>query len=307
MDSKTAQNYLLLVAAMLFWGGSWVSAKVVVSLAPPMTVGFMRFAVATALFLVALSISGSSLRKLMSRSNFRLFLLTGMTGIFGYGVFFLIGLQFTTAAQGSIIAGFNPAMISFFAYLIHREHLHSRWQYSGFLLSFAGVVFVVGVQALLDFRSDYLLGNVIILCAMVMWGLYSSIGKEAMKTLSPMESTTGAVFVGMILFGLAALFEEPWSLPVLSDPVFWANILFLGVFVTFLGYLFYFRSISYLGATRTGGFINLVPVFGTVLSVVLLGEPIYWTFIVGLVLVVSGITLVNRHAGSPIEGSHEFR
>ncbi len=57
-------------------------------------------------------------------------------------------------------------MISLFAHVIHRERLRSVWQYAGFLVRFAGVAFVIGVQALLDFRPDYLPGNLITLGAM---------------------------------------------------------------------------------------------------------------------------------------------
>ena len=63
------------------------------------------------------------------------------------------------------------------------------------------------------------------------------------------------------------------------------NAFYLGAFVTVVGFLFYFISIKELGATRAGGFINLVPVFGTFFSALIMPEdPIYWTFGVGLIL-----------------------
>ena len=220
-------------------------------------------------------------------------LFVGLTGIFGYGVLFLTGMRFTTATQGAIIAGFNPATISLIAHIYHKERLPKRWQYIGFILAFLGVIFVVGVQALLDFNLDYLVGNLIILGAMFTWGLYSSIGKEAMKTLSPLEVTTGGSIIGTFLFGMGTLTEEIWTLPALVDQIFWVNALYLGTCVTFIGFLFYFISIKELGATKAGGFINLVPVFGTVFSYLILHDVIYWTFGVGLFLVVVGIIIIN--------------
>lgn len=290
--TSAAQDYALLISGMLFWGGSWVSAKILVAMAPPMTIGFFRFLVASALFLTFLKATGVGFGNL--RKHLRWLVLAGLTGIFGYGILFLTGLRFTTAAQGSIIAGFNPTMIALFAHIIHKERLDRRWQYTGFIFSFLGVAIVIGVQALLDFNLSYLIGNLIILCAMATWGLYSSISKAAMKRLSPAEVNAGGVVVGSLLFGTFALFEEPWALVALEDPIFWWNIFFLGFFVTFLGFFFYLRSVDRLGATKTGGFINLVPVFGTLLSVLILRETLHWTFIVGLILVVLGITIVNR-------------
>jgi len=207
------------------------------------------------------------------------------------------GIKFTTAAQGSIIAGFNPATVSLFAHLMHKERLSRKWQYAGFALAFTGIIFVVGIQALIDFRVDYLIGNLIILCAMMTWGLYSSIGKEAMKTMSPVEVTAAGVFVGCVLFGLSATTEQFWILPAMADPTFWVNVLYLGAFVTFIGFLFYFEAIKQIGATKAGGFINLVPVFGTSLSFLILDEIIYWTFALGLALVIGGILIINYPGG----------
>ncbi len=285
--------FLTLILAMFFWGGSWVSADIIVEIAPPFTVGFFRFLIATLPFLVLVKATGGSVRRLFTGRNLKLVSLAGLTGVFGYGVLFLFAMRLTTAAQGAIIAGFNPTSITIFAHFIHGEKLGRRWQYTGLLMSFTGVVFVIGVQALLDFQFDYFIGNLIILMAMIVWGLYSSVGKEAMKEVSAAELNFGGSLVGCLFFGIGSMTENLLALPALADPVFWFNVLFLGLLVTFVSFFLYFESIRKLGATRAGGFINLVPVFGTLLSFLLLNEPIYWTFIVGLILVVVGITLIN--------------
>lgn len=290
---STLRYYVMLVIAMTFWGGSWPSAKIIVGIAPPMTIGFFRFLTASILFLILLFATESEPRRIFRRSNFRILFLVGLTGIFGYGVLFLTGMRFTTATQGAIIAGFNPATVSLVAHIYHKERLPKKWQYIGFALAFLGVVFVVGVQALLEFNLEYLVGNLFILVAMFTWGLYSSIGKEAMKTLSPLEVTTGGSLIGAFLFGMGAVTEEIWALPALVNPVFWINAIYLGLCVTFIGFLFYFISIKELGATKAGGFINLVPVFGTIFSYLILNDIIYWTFGVGLLLVVTGIIIIN--------------
>ncbi len=280
---------------MLFWGGSWVSAKILVSelAAPPMTIGFFRFLIASVLFLLLMTIQRPSPLKRYNRTHLKYLILLGLTGVFGYGVFFLVGMTFTTAAQGSIIAGFNPITVSIFALFIHGERLTKRWQYLGFFVSFVGIFFVIGVQALLEFHSAHLLGNLIILCAMIIWGLYSSIGKSAMKSLSSVEATGGGVMVGTIFFGLGAFSEQFWALDVVFNIEFWFHVSFLGIAVTFLGFLFYFQGINKLGATKTAIFINLVPVFGTLLSAIFLFEQIYWTFILGLCLVIAGVMVIN--------------
>jgi len=296
MSASPYRYYTMLAITMAFWGGSWVSAKIIVNIAPgmTMTVGFLRFFTASLFFVVVLLIAGPKPIRIFRRENLRVLFLVGLTGIFGYGVFFLTGMNFTTAAQGSIIAGINPAAVSMVAHVVHHERLARKWQYSGFVLAFIGVVFVVGVQAFIEFNMQHLIGNLFILGAIFTWGFYSSIGKEAMKTLTPLEVNTGGAIIGSLLFGLGAFNEQFWVHPARLEPIFWANIVYLGVFVTVVGFLFYFMSIKELGVTRAGGFINLVPVFGVTLSAFIMPEDaIYWTFGAGLILIVIGIVLIN--------------
>ena len=114
---------------MAFWGGSWPSAKITVEIAPPMTIGFFRFLSASILFSILLFAAEPEPRRIFRRPNFKILFLVGLTGIFGYGVLFLTGMRFTTAAQGAIIAGFNPATVSIVAHLYHKERLARKWQY----------------------------------------------------------------------------------------------------------------------------------------------------------------------------------
>jgi drug/metabolite transporter (DMT)-like permease len=296
MTENPYRYYGMLIIAMAFWGGSWVSAKLTVSIAPgmTMTIGFLRFFTASVLFMILLCIRGPKPIRIFKREHLKILLLVGLTGIFGYGVFFLTGMNFTTAAQGAIIAGVNPATVSMVAHIVHHERLDKAWQYLGFVLAFAGVVFVVGIQALIEFNMQYLIGNLFILVAMVTWGLYSSAGKEAMKTLTPLEVNTGGAIYGSVLFGLGAINEQFWVSPARYEPLFWENILYLGIFVTVVGFFFYFTGIDKLGASRAGAFINFVPVFGTLFSAIIMPEEaIYWTFGVGLIFVIVGILIIN--------------
>ncbi|MHA2404261.1 MAG: DMT family transporter [Candidatus Kariarchaeaceae archaeon] len=279
---------------MLLWGGSWPVTKVLVGSVPPLTVGFFRFLIASIFFIPTLNLAKGGYNYKYSKNQFLWFFILGMTGIFGYGIFFLYGLKHTTAAQGSIIAGVNPAFISIFAHILHGERLKEKWMYSGFIISFIGVLFVIGVQSLLKFNREHLIGNLLIVCAMVCWSVYSNIGKHVMKNHSALEATTGAVFFGTILFAFGSATEEFWNLG--SDTLdfsFWIAILYLGAIVTFLGFRFYFSAVKNIGATNSSIFINLVPIFGTFFSFVFLEETIYWTFLIGLVLIVFGIILIN--------------
>ncbi len=293
MNSRILKAHVLIFLTMIFWGISWPVAKILVGIAPPMTIGFFRFLLASFLFAAFLAAQQHDFKFSIDKESLKWYLLLGLVGIFGYGVFFLVGLRFTTAAQGAIIAGLNPASVSLFAHVLLGERFSKKWKYLGIALSFLGVIFVIGVQALIDFRPDYIIGNILILGAVTCWGLYSSIGKKVMKQRSAFNVTAGAVFFGMMLFGLGALTERFWNIPGISSPPFILGIIILGLLVTFLGFYFYFNGIKILGASKASIYINLVPVFGTLFSALLLEETIYWTFIVGIILIVTGITMIQ--------------
>lgn len=291
--SGIGKYYGALIISMFFWGASWVSIKILSSMASPMTIGFFRYSIASIFFILLLLSKGVPLRSLFNSKTTKSLIIGGITGIFGFMFLSLIGTRFTTAAQASIIAGLNPVAVSFFAYIVHKERLSASWRYLGIGIAFVGIVFVVGVQSILNFNLDYLLGNIILIFAILAWGVYSTTGKTAMDTLTPTQATAGSIFVGWVIFGFGAFTELGTILPVLVEIDFWWNVIFLAVFSSFFGFLMYFKAIKQIGAIKTSGFTSLIPVFGTITSIIILQEQIYWTFIIGLILVVIGILVLN--------------
>jgi drug/metabolite transporter (DMT)-like permease len=114
-----------------------------------------------------------------------------------------------------------------------------------------------------------------------------------MKDHSAYETTTWASVFGMFMFGGTALFENKWEQVQWNSGLFWLLILILALFVTVVSFVSFFYAINRIGATKTGIFINLVPVFGTVFSWLILEEPISFTLLLGLALISAGIILIN--------------
>lgn len=294
MSSRAYLSYIMLFLTMLIWAGGWVSGKLVTATVPPFTAGFVQYLSASVL-LVLLLLTRPRPSHHFGRTELKGFILLGLTGFFGYSILFFVGIRFTTAAQGVIISGISPAAVFICAYVLDKEVLESRWQYSGFVMGFVGIIFVIGVQALINYQLSYTVGNLIVLASMFSWGLYSAIGKRVMRTVSPLEAITGAAITGTIMFSVGAVLEQFWSLPALQSPMFWFNILYLGVLGSFVGDTLYLQSVSRIGPTRTGVFLNLVPIFGVVLAALILNESIYWNSVLGMILIITGILVINHH------------
>ncbi len=126
MKLENSKYYILLTIAMAFWGLSWPISKLLVELASPITIGFFRFFIASCIFVPIFLV----LMKKENRKYTRRFLLDisilGIIGIFGYGMLYLTGMKFTTASQGAMIAGIQPALISIIAFVFLKERLSKK-------------------------------------------------------------------------------------------------------------------------------------------------------------------------------------
>ncbi|RDE17493.1 MAG: hypothetical protein C4K49_02445 [Candidatus Thorarchaeota archaeon] len=296
---RPAVYYALLTITMAIWGGGWVAKKILVSVVTPFTAGFLRFAIGGMLLGALLLAKRDLPQKPVNWSLTKLILVIGTLGIFVYATLEFVGVALATAVQGSIIDGFCPTSIALFAILMHGERFSNKWKYLGFPVSFLGVLFVVGIQALVDFRPEYFVGDLVLLAGAFLWGFYSSLVKYGVRFTSPFKLTTGAVVVGATLFGISSFLEGSFSTITALDSTVWFCAFYLGAGSTFVGFVIYYSGIKSLGATRAGIFLNLVPVFGTVFSVLVLSEQVYITFILGLFLVVLGVAMISLPEKKP--------
>ena len=287
--------FLILIIAMFFWGLSWPISRISVGQATPFQVGFFRFLLASSIYLIILWVTEKkNVFQKYSLRDMGKFALLGFLGVFSYGILFLIAMQFTTSSQGSVIAGINPSLLAIFAYIFFKEQLSPKWRYFGLIFSFFGAFLIIGVQAFIDFNAQHLIGNLLVVLAMLFWVSYSLYGKKVMDKFSSLEVTTWSSLFGMVVFGTGAVFEDQWALVPTLPADFWIGIVVLGLGTTVIGFFGYFYAIKHIGAVRSGVFINLVPVFGTLSSIVLIAkDPIPLTLWIGLIFISVGIFFIN--------------
>ncbi|MHA2271674.1 MAG: DMT family transporter [Candidatus Hodarchaeales archaeon] len=287
------KDYALLVLAMVCWGGSWVSGKIISDFAAPLTIAFWRFVFASVFLLPALWLTS---RKPLSidKKDIPSFFFLGLTGVAIYNFLFLTGLRYTTASSGALIAGSNPVLISTFAVLFLGES-RSLHKVLGILCGMVGVTLVIGVDAL---EGTHWEGNILIFLGMVAWASYSTRIKQLTSRYSSFELTTYGVVCGtLILFPLALLewnseLYEPGHLHI------WGGILYLAIFATCVGFVLFNRSLKRIGASRTAIFINLVPIFGSTLAILLLDETLTLLKVLGLVFVIGGVLIITQFDNS---------
>ncbi|MCE5264271.1 MAG: DMT family transporter [Deltaproteobacteria bacterium] len=287
--------YLKLVLTTVFWGGTFVAARIVAQDMGPFSASLLRF-VAASLFLVALILRIEGAFPRPRRHQILPAILLGMTGIFAYNIFFFLGMKTVPAGRASLIIASNPAFISLLSALLFRERL-GRGRIAGIIVCFGGALVVISrgdLRALMSGGTGW--GELYIAGCVASWVAYTLIGKMIMKDVTPLAAVTWSCLIGTIALFPPALLEEVMGQAGNPGWEDWAGLLYLAFFGTVLGFIWYYQGIRAIGLSRASVFLNLVPVSGVFLGWLLLGEAISFSLLAGAALVIGGVFLTNRPA-----------
>ncbi len=293
MKSRFANPYLLLTLTALFWSGNMVVGRGLREAVPPLTLAFWRWAIALALVLpFALPHLRTQWPRL--KAGWPAVVGLGLLGVGCYNTFAYIALQYTTATNATLLNSFIPIATMALAVMLLGKRLR-RLEVIGVAVSLAGVMTIVAhgsLGTLLGFRLNT--GDLWMLLAVLTWGLYTVGLQWRPQGVEPM-----LMLAAMTVVGLAALVPAyAWDLAharhIDASPATLAGILYTGVFPGFLGYVFYNAGVAAVGPSRGALFIHLMPVFGTLLAAIFLGERPLWYHFTGIGLVFAGIWLTTR-------------
>ena len=278
---------------MFFWGGTFIAGRMLAGNVHPFIASFLRFTVAALVLLIVIYKKNDGL-PVMPKNLFLLIFCLSMTGVFTYNLFFFWGLQSVDAGRASVIIAINPVFIAFFAGLIFHERL--GWIKSvGIPISVIGAIIAIskGESAGL-FGGGFGIGDLMIFGCVISWVTFSLIGKTVVAYLSPLTAITYASTIGALLLFFPAVVAGLFQTIGTYTLVDWYCIVFLGVFGTAFGFVWYYEGIEKIGATRAGLFINIVPVSATIMAFFILDEPITGSLLIGILLVLAGVYLINN-------------
>ncbi len=291
--AATRGTYAKLVTVPAIWGGTFIAGRIL-ALAVPAAVGsLLRFVVAVLALLAAAWWLEGGLPRLTRRQLIGTLLL-GATGIFAYNLFFLGALARLPASRTSLIIALNPIVTIAAASLLLGERMSAR-RWLGVAVALAGVWIVVSRGDVLGSVGGAVgRGELLMFGGVCSWAAYTLIGRRVLAGLTPLAATTWASLWGVTLLALAAapdlgnLGTDDLTLPVVL------SVLYLGVLGTAVGFVWYYQAVQRLGASRTVIFNNLVPVFGATFGVLLLGEPLLPSMLLGGAIAVAGVMLVTK-------------
>ena len=283
--------YLLVNLATLLWASNIMLGRLLKDQIGPLTLTACRFSIASLLF-SAFIYRGTGERTIseawrLTRHNWKLLIVMGLTGVFIFPTLLYLALKGTTASNTSLINGTAPLLTAFTAALILNERFDT-FRIICALISLIGVALIISGQSL-DTLTSFRIraSDLIVLFDVIIWGLYSTLGRITMRSMPAIVAT-----------GLSTLFALP--LLLLSAGLEWlaqpANVsrslilavLYIGIFPTFIGFLAWNEGVKRVGPNKAMAFYNMLPVFGVLLGILVLREQVGWFHILGGLLVVLG-------------------
>ena len=295
-----------MILVVFSWGMAWAVGRILALGLPPMTGAWLRYVLTMVLFyawFAARALKGSQVNWLPSgRQTWRTLTLIAVTGVLGYQLFFMNGMSLTAAGDASLIITFNPIFTVLLAAPMLGQQI-TRRMFLGLFFGFIGVAVVTGWSPNTDIPfDDRILGDFMILLAALCWAMTTNNTKRMMEQRNgEQEATTLEIVVWYSLIGTALLTPlaawETWQYgfpePTLND---WYAVIYLAAISTVLAYYWFAIGVEKLGATAAASYIFLMPVFGVLGGVLLLGEKLGWTLFLGFILIVMGVRVVQRES-----------
>lgn len=293
-DRLYGNAYLLLSLTALFWAGNFVLGRGVHEHIPPIALAWARWAFAA---LIVLPFAISHIRRdwpVIMRS-LPILVFFGTVGVGAFNTLSYTGLNYTTALNALVLQSSGPILIVLSSFAIFGDRISYR-QMLGIVLSLSGVLLMVArgdPSVLAEFELNR--GDLMLVLALALWGLYTAFLRKR-----PAIHWLSFIFVTFAIGALANLpfflVEHLYVRQLRFDAETMAAIAYVSIFPSILAYIGFNRGVELIGASRAGVCLHLVPLFGALLAITLLGEELRLYHIAGIALILAGVSLAARQA-----------
>jgi drug/metabolite transporter (DMT)-like permease len=295
LRSDRYTGYVYLTFAMITVGSAIIASKVIGQELPPFTATAIRFAFALPIFHILVLANNIGWPK-MSARDFSLLVLQALAGSVGYSTLLIFGLTMTSASDASVIVGTLPTVVALVAIIVLREMPGLRL-IMAITLATAGVLAVSWQHG--STSNGSLLGNVLIVCAVVCEGFFALLNKRLSTPIAPLLLSTIIADISIVAATSAAFaFESP--LAAMPSGRTLSILAYYAVVPTVLGFILWYSGSARVTGSEASLFTAVAPVSAVLMAGTLLGEPITGSHVVGIIcvlLAVAAVTLAPRGSG----------
>ena len=294
MISKDKTAYIFLIFATLFWSGNFIVGKAA-SLyeIPPFTLNFYRWTFAW-LILAPFTLKEIFQKKEYILKNLKLILILGITSITIFNSIVYYSLNFTQVINGVLMISTIPVMIIFFSWIFKIEKTNF-YQILGVIFSLLGVMVIV-TKADLDklLNLNFNKGDLWMVVAMLSWAMYSALLRKKKFELSQISLLQTIISAGLILLLPAYLIEMSLGYRLNIHLPFILTLSYVVLFPGLASFFFWIKGISIIGSNRSGIFLHLMPIFSTIMAILIFKEKFMVFHLIGAVLIITGVVLSSK-------------
>ncbi len=289
------KEYLLLTIAILLLASGHPVGKIILGEISSLQLATIATLLASIVLVVALIVTGEGkeLRK-FSRRDIYLTMIAGLLYFTLYPIMTFSALARIPPAINALLVGTSPILIAIISATLTKEKLKTLG-YLGIGLGFFGVFVVLfggGIGAAVS-QGLLSVGPLFSIAGAVFSSVYTVLGRRLMQRHSSLPTIAFASALGAVILGLVTSVTSGFGAILSSSLTVKLLIAYWGIF-SGVGSLLFFYCLKSIEAPRAASFVYLSPAFATILSFVILGEPITIALVAGLILVFVGIRLAQR-------------
>ena len=294
MRNKNNLAYILLILTTLFWSGNFIVGKAASTYEiPPFSLNFYRWLFA-GLILLPFTIKEIIEKKDYILNNVGFFIILGVTSITIFNSTVYYSLYYMQVISGVLMISTIPVWIMFISSILGIEKTN-RFQIFGVILSLLGVLFIITKSDLEVIKNlAFNRGDLIMASGMFAWALYSELLKKKTYEISQITLLEVVIITGLFFLIPIYVLEMNLGNPIIIGKPFILTLSYVVLFPGLASFFFWIKGIDIIGANRAGVFLHLMPVFGSIMAIILFDEKFMIYHLLGAIFIIAGITLSNK-------------
>ena len=291
MFSQNKKAYIFLILTTLFWSGNFIVGKAASLFEiPPFTLNFYRWTFAW-LILAPFTIKEIIDKKELILENIKLIIILGITSITIFNSIVYYSLNFTEVISGVLLISTIPVMIIIFCWLFKIEKTNI-YQILGVIFSLFGVfIIITKADLVILFNLNFNKGDLWMVVAMFSWAMYSALLRKKKIKISQLSLLQTIISAGLIFLLPAYLIELSLGYKAKINLPFVLTLSYVVFFPGLASFIFWIKGISIIGSNRSGIFLHLMPIFSTILAIIIFKEKFMVYHLIGAILIITGIIL----------------
>ncbi len=286
--------YIMLVCASLFWAGNFMIGKYAfLTEIPPLSLVFYRWSL---VWIILLPFTYKEIIKYKDTisNNLPLLFFLGLTSVGLFNSFTYLSLIHTQVINASLFNTAIPAIIILLCFLFKIEKTN-KFQISGLIISVCGIIAIVTKLKLDILLSlNFNKGDLIMIGGVITWGVYSTLLKKKKFTLPLLTLVHVICTFGLITVLPQYLYEFSNGQLIKFDTNLVYTLIFLALFPSIGSYYCWAGAVSVIGANRAGISLSLIPLFSSIMAIVIYDEIFQFFHLIGAILIILGLFLSNK-------------